>query len=157
MGPIELLKHQHRQVEALFEEIKASEGRERVRLCAKLAEDLTVHTALEEQIFYPEAKARGIDGVVERSVAAHNEVKEQVSLLLQLKQNDPRLLETVARIQFLVTKHVEEEERVLFPQFEAHEGDERMRTIGEQLERTQDDLRQQDLLQIAEAYPAAVL
>src|SRR6476620_11526262 len=98
MGPIELLKQQHRDAEALFEQIRGAEGGERVRLCAKLAEDLTVHANLEEQIFYPEAKARGLDTQIERAVVEHTEVKEQIALLLQLKQNDPRLLETVARI-----------------------------------------------------------
>src|SRR3954449_6480335 len=101
MGPIELLKQQHREAEALFEKIRSSEGGARVRLCAKLAEDLTVHANLEEQIFYPEAKARGLDVQIEKAVHEHMEVKEQISLLLQLKQKDPRLLETVARIEFL--------------------------------------------------------
>lgn len=151
MGPIELLKMQHREVEALFPKIRAAEGAERVRLCAKLAEDLTVHANLEELIFYPEAKARGIDHAVERSVHDHAEVKEQVALLLELKQNDPRLLETVARIEYLLAKHVEEEERVVFPQFEAREAPERMQTIHDAMTRAEDDLRQQDLLQLAEA------
>jgi len=146
MGPIDLLKRQHREVEELFEQIRQAEGGARARLCAKLAEDLTVHANLEEQIFYPEAAARGLETQVERSVHEHSEVKEQISLLLDLKHSDPRLLETVARIEFLVKKHVEEEERQMFPQFEAREAPERMQTIGEALERTEGDLRAQDLL-----------
>lgn len=155
MGPIELLRAQHQMIRELCEMIPRAEGGHRVALCAKLAEELTVHLHLEEGIFYPEAKARGIAAEIEKSVVEHEDVKELVSLMLTLKTNDPRLLETVARIGFLVGKHIEEEERVVFPRFLAHEDEARLATIGEQLARTQDDLRNEDVLAIAEAHPTA--
>lgn len=151
MGPIELLKSQHAQIKELCATIPRAEGRERISLCVKLAEELTVHVQLEETVFYPEARARGLDDLVEKSVFEHDEVKQLVALLLELKTQDPRLLETVARIEFLVGKHMEEEERVVFPRFEAHAAMDRMATLGAQMLRTEGDLRSRDVLEIAES------
>lgn len=151
MGPIELLKGQHVEIKALCASVQRAEGRERIALCVKLAEELTVHAQLEEGVFYPEAKARGLDDLVEKSIVEHDEVKQLVALLISLKTQDPRLLETLARIEFLVSQHMEEEERLVFPRFEAHAAMDRMATLGAQMQRTEGDLRAQDVLELAEA------
>ena len=54
MDPVKLLKKQHREVEALFKRIGKTEGAsERRRLMEEISAKLTLHTKLEEEIFYP--------------------------------------------------------------------------------------------------------
>ena len=54
MDPIQLLKKQHREVEALFKKIEKTRSAEQRRaLMAELASNLKLHMAIEEEIFYP--------------------------------------------------------------------------------------------------------
>jgi len=54
MDPVKMLKKQHREVEALFKRIgKTREASERRLLMDEISAKLTLHTQLEEEIFYP--------------------------------------------------------------------------------------------------------
>src|SRR5207245_8412942 len=54
MDPVKLLKKQHREVEALFKRVGKAEGApERRRLMDEIGAKLTLHTKIEEEIFYP--------------------------------------------------------------------------------------------------------
>src|SRR5215475_6800081 len=54
MKATDLLKKQHREVKGLFKKIKEAEGaRERQQLMGEIAQQLQLHTKLEEEIFYP--------------------------------------------------------------------------------------------------------
>ena len=57
-GAISLLKSDHREVEHLFEQFEAATGSARKKVIVqKIADALTVHTMIEEAIFYPPARA----------------------------------------------------------------------------------------------------
>jgi len=56
---IALLKADHRRVEELFEKFeKAKDGRRKRALAEEICTELAVHTTIEEEIFYPAARAR---------------------------------------------------------------------------------------------------
>jgi hemerythrin superfamily protein len=56
MKATDLLKRQHREVEALFEDIEAEEGEARAELVRELAAKLAAHMRIEEEVVYPLAR-----------------------------------------------------------------------------------------------------
>jgi len=56
---IALLKADHRKVEDLFDEFEAAKGAARKQaLVEKICAELSAHTVIEEEIFYPACRAR---------------------------------------------------------------------------------------------------
>ena len=53
---ITLLKADHRKVEALFEKYESARGR-KAEIAHQICLELTVHTIIEEEIFYPACRA----------------------------------------------------------------------------------------------------
>ncbi|QRN95517.1 hemerythrin domain-containing protein [Archangium violaceum] len=150
MSAIELLKQQHREVDDLFRRLKASDEDERISLLGKVAEALTIHAALEEQLFYPFAREQGVDGLIDESFQDHAEVKRLVSELLQVKQNDPRLMELCSRLERMVTEHVGQEERALFPKVESVANRDDLVSMRDDMQRAIDSWRNRELLRMAE-------
>ena len=52
MDAIALLKADHRKVEELFEKYEKSRGK-KAEIAQQICLELTVHTAIEEEFFYP--------------------------------------------------------------------------------------------------------
>ncbi|MFL5356887.1 hemerythrin domain-containing protein [Archangium sp.] len=150
MSAIELLKQQHREVDDLFQRLKASGGDERISLLGKVAEALTIHAALEEQFFYPFAREQGVDGLIDESFQDHAEVKQLISEILQVKQTDPRLGELCGRLERMVTEHVSHEETTLMPKVEAVANTGDLVSMRDDMQRAIDAWRNRELLRMAE-------
>ncbi len=150
MSAIELLKQQHREVDSLFQRIKASTGDERISLLGQVAEALTIHAALEEQYFYPFARQQGVDGLIDESFQDHAEVKQLLSEILQIKQTDPRLDELCLRLERMVTEHVGQEESALLPKVEAAADAEELVSMRDDMQQAIDNWRNKELLRMAE-------
>jgi hemerythrin superfamily protein len=150
VSAIELLKQQHREVDDLFQRLKASEGDERISLLGKVAEALTIHAALEEQFFYPYAREQGVDGLIDESFQDHAEVKQLISEILRVKQTDPRLDELCGRLERMVTEHVAQEESTLLPRVEAQADREELVSMREDMQQAIDSWRNRELLRMAE-------
>jgi hemerythrin superfamily protein len=150
VSAIDLLKMQHRQVEGLFQRIKASTGDEKVSLLGQVAEALTIHAALEEQYFYPFARQQGVEGLIDESFKEHAEVKQLLSEILKLKQTDPRLDELCGRLERRVTEHVSQEERSLLPQVEARAKRDELDSMRDDMQQAVDNWRNRELLRMAE-------
>ncbi len=150
MSAIELLKQQHQEVNDLFQRLKVSGEDERISLVGKVAEALTIHAALEEQLFYPFAREQGVDGLIDESFQDHAEVKRLVSEILQVKRSDPRLMELCMRLERMVTEHVGQEERVLLPKVEAVANREDLLSMRDDMQQAIDSWRNRELLRMAE-------
>ncbi|HEX8435336.1 hemerythrin domain-containing protein [Archangium sp.] len=150
MSAIELLKQQHREVDDLFQRIKASTGDERIALLGKVAEALTIHAALEEQYFYPFARQQGVDVLIDESFQDHAEVKQLISEILRVKQTDPRLEELCGRLERMVTEHVAQEESALLPKVEAVADGEALVSMRDDMQQAIDSWRNRELLRMAE-------
>jgi hemerythrin superfamily protein len=150
VSAIELLKQQHREVDDLFQRIKASAGDERISLLGKVAEALTIHAALEEQFFYPFAREQGVDGIIDESFKDHAEVKQLISEILQVKQTDPRLGELCGRLERMVTEHVSHEESTLMPKVEAVANTDDLVSMRDDMQQAIDVWRNRELLRMAE-------
>ena len=112
---IELLTQQHDEIEALLVEVAAT-GSESVRTGAlsELADKLTLHLAVEQELLYPAA-----DWMISRAVrtellAEHQEIKRVLADLIWLEQEDQRFARKLVSLQQLLQWHEAWQEDELF-------------------------------------------
>jgi hemerythrin superfamily protein len=148
---ITLLKQQHREVDALFTRIQNSKADdEKIQLLGQIAERLTIHAEIEERIFYPFARSKGIQDLVDHSLKEHMEAKRLISEMLQLKRSDPRVDQDVLQLIESVQHHVQKEENTFFPRLMTLVTQDDLMSLGGQMERMVEDLARQELLKLAE-------
>ena len=133
-----MLKHQHREVEALFKQLhKARLGSARRTVFEKVADALAVHAAIEEKHFYPAVKEKPTEEVLLESLEEHLAIKRVIADLLRLDGDDETFAAKVKVLEDEVTHHVEEEEETLFPRVEQMFDDEALESLGDAMEDTQ--------------------
>ena len=138
MNAITMLKHQHREVEALFKQLhKARLGSARRTVFEKVADALAVHSAIEEKHFYPAVKERSTEEILLESLEEHLAIKRVIADLLRLDGDDETFAAKVKVLEDEVTHHVEEEEETLFPRVEQMFDDEALESLGDAMEDTQ--------------------
>ena len=141
---IALLKEDHRRVEELFESFEKARGDERKqKLALEICKELTIHTILEEEIFYP-----ALDGKVEEDLLKESFVEHDAAKLLiaEIENGEPSEEFFDSKVKVLkeeIEHHVEEEEKRgegLFAQ--ARDADVDLDALGEQLARRKEQLVQ---------------
>ena len=132
---IQLLKSDHREVEALFEQFKKTKALDRKKtIVGKICDALTVHATIEEEIFYPQAREalkRSGRKLLDEAEVEHQGIKWKVK---ELKDADPGNDLYDAKVTVLeeyVRHHVKEEERDMFLRVRSTRLD--TAAIGEQL------------------------
>ena len=135
---IRVLTDDHRQVEELFVRFeKSGDGahKQRQDLVQRITEALSVHAAIEEEIFYPAARrsvADAADDVLE-ALEEHHLVK---LTLAELEMMDPSHERYGAKVTVLIENvrhHVKEEEGELFPTVRKALDPAQLRKIGDDL------------------------
>jgi hemerythrin-like domain-containing protein len=140
MDAITLLKSDHRTVEELFKKYEATGDRARKTrraLVDKMIQALSMHAAIEEQVFYPGARAavEGTTEVVLESLEEHHIVKWTLSELEKLDPSDERFHAKVTVLIESVRHHVKEEEGELFPKVRKALSRSALQELGERMER----------------------
>jgi hemerythrin superfamily protein len=109
---IALLETDHHRVEELFREYKsAGDADAKFHLAQVICMELTLHTMVEEEIFYPAfAKATGDEEMLEHALKEHQEVKDLIARV----PNTDNLDGTIEAIRQHVMHHVEEERKGMF-------------------------------------------
>ncbi|MFC4116385.1 hemerythrin domain-containing protein [Nonomuraea zeae] len=140
MDAIVLLKEDHKTVEALFKRFEKAGDRahaEKRRLVDTITKELVTHAYIEEEVFYPEARAKvpeTSDHVLE-SVEEHHVVVWMLSELKDLDPADERFDAKVTVLIENVRHHVEEEEKDWFPQVRAAMGRKELQELGERMDK----------------------
>ncbi|HYI01822.1 hemerythrin domain-containing protein [Hyalangium sp.] len=150
MDALAMLKQQHREVDELFDRIQQAEADEKITLLGQISEKLTIHATIEERHFYPFCMRMGIQDMVDQSMQDHADVKQLIAEILQMKRSDPRLEQEVHQLMMSVQAHVKEEEDTLFPRLMSVAEEEDLRTVGVEMQRSMEELSQQELLKLAE-------
>jgi hemerythrin superfamily protein len=114
---VAMLREDHRKVSALFEEFeKARSASRKKQIVATICHELTVHTTLEEEIFYPAFKAAMKDKeLVPEAQVEHQSVKD---LIAQVQDQEPGGEDYDAKVKVMgefVKHHVKEEQNEMFP------------------------------------------
>ena len=141
MDAIELLEEQHREVEALFEEIEqASDAEEKRDLFEEIADQLTVHALIEERHFYPAVKEKRTEDILLESLEEHLSIKRLLADLLKLSPEDEQFDAKLKVLQEQVEHHVEEEEGELFPKVRKILDKEMLQAVAQEMTATQEQL-----------------
>jgi hemerythrin superfamily protein len=125
ISAIELLKHDHREVEALFEEYEDLEDDDaKQELAEKICTSLRVHTQIEEEIFYPAAReATGDEDLLDEAVVEHASAKHLIEEIESMAAGEDLYDAKVRVLGEQIRQHVKEEEEELFPEVEDSEMD----------------------------------
>jgi len=117
---IAMLIEDHQKVQKLFKTFERTEDQEQQQqLATQICNELTVHTQLEEQVFYPAAREaldeEEID-LVEEATVEHQVAKELVEKIKQSRPHDEEYCALLTVLGEYVNHHIEEEQKELFPQ-----------------------------------------
>ena len=102
---LELLTAQHGDIDALLTSIaQAPNPGRRSQMITELADQLTIHLAVEQELFYP-----AVSMLSEDILAEHVEIKRALADLLWRESDDERDGHTLARLNALFSAHVRQE------------------------------------------------
>lgn len=112
----------HKRVKSLFKEfatLKAKRGgkqEEKTELVKRICRELKVHTAIEEQIFYPAVREQIADeDLMDEALVEHAGAKDLVEQLEGMNVDDDLYDAKVTVLGEQIEHHVEEEEGTMFP------------------------------------------
>jgi len=133
--PIAKLTADHREVKRLFREFEGKGDRAvkaKATLYEEIAEALTTHTALEEEVFYPGVRSVAEEMVAE-SLEEHQQVKTLLADLAGLEPSDERFDAKMTVLIENVEHHAEEEEKEMFPRVKRALSATQLRSLGTQM------------------------
>jgi hemerythrin superfamily protein len=121
---IGMLIADHKRVARLFAQVKRLDDEEidegKAALVERICQELTIHTRLEEEIFYPAAReATQDDDQLDEAWVEHAGAKELIAQLLGASPADDFYDARVTVLNEQIDHHVDEEEGSLFPKVRA--------------------------------------
>ena len=138
MDAITLLRQDHKNVEKLFkrfEKVGDKAYATKRAIVDSIIEELSVHAAIEEQLFYPVTRATvpGTENIVLESLEEHHIVKWVLSELESMSPENERFDAKVAVLMEAVRHHVVEEEGEYFPKVRDELGRKALNELGDAL------------------------
>lgn len=132
---IEVLSAEHREVERLFAELEARFGSAAAEVedtARQVVIRLVQHSVAEEVHLYPLVRETLDDGdaIAEREIFEHDEAERTMKRLEALPARSGDFWITYRILTNLVSQHVGEEEKYLFPRLAAAVSKEHRETIG---------------------------
>lgn len=118
---IKLLTADHAEVHALFKKYSAlcendADGEQRGPLAEQICLLLTVHLAIEEEIFYPEAREAGVEEpLLDEAEVEHSSVKDLIAQIRSMEPDDDLYDAKVKVLGEYIEHHVKEEQDEMFP------------------------------------------
>ena len=139
---IDLLKQDHDRVERAFKQFEKMDRHDADacrRLIRSVCEDLKVHTALEEEVFYP-ALRQAIDDqdLMNEAAVEHETAKMLIEQLDNMAADDPSYYATFTVLGEYVRHHVKEEQGEMFPEAKKSKLD--LAALGERMRSRKDEL-----------------
>ncbi len=132
---IALLKADHRKVEELFEKFeKAKSDSVKTSLVQQICTELSVHTAIEEEIFYPACTGQIEDDTLTEAYVEHDGAKVIIAELLASSPDNEFYDSKVKVLSEQIKHHVKEEEMRAEGMFaQARDAGLDMDALGEQM------------------------
>ncbi len=138
MNAIDLLKQDHRKVEGLFTQFEqAATPQQKREIVNEIVRDLSVHAAIEEEVFYPavkEALAQRGEQLVGESLHEHGEMKRLLADLDTAAPDAPEFDQMVLKLKQDVEHHVGEEEGEVMPELSRQVDMDILADLGGELE-----------------------
>jgi hypothetical protein len=109
---VALLKADHRKVEELFEKFESARGEGRKKaLAEEICLELTVHTRIEEDVFYPACEGAVEEDLLKEAYVEHDAAKLLIAEIEAGGPNDEFYDAKVKVLSEMIKHHVEEEEQ----------------------------------------------
>jgi hypothetical protein len=145
MKATDLLEEQHREVRALFKRLEGeSSAVEQRKLFDDITRNLVAHDAIERELFYPECEAKlGMDDILGEALVEHGVVEFCLFEADEAKPEQFKYKCTVLRE--MLDHHIDEEEDELFPKVEKALGDERLVSLGQEMQARFEKVKQSDV------------
>src|SRR5688500_12809302 len=138
---IEVLEHDHREVEEMFKELESLRGASTEEDKARrkeLTEDVTIelvrHSVAEEVLVYPKVADKVSGEEVEHAREEHAEADESLQRLEQLDADDPSFDDELAELMKEIRHHIEDEEGEMFAHMREAIDQEELRNLGARVE-----------------------
>jgi hemerythrin superfamily protein len=137
MSILSVLKAEHTKVDTLFSEIElTSLAEKKLEYFDQLYSDLITHAVAEQKSFYePLSRLEELSNVIHHFISDHADIKEQLSALQNLDPSTSDFRVQIAQLQRLVTRHVDEEENVVFPQVKERMSESRLQEMAADFKR----------------------
>src|SRR4051795_7384279 len=138
---IEVLEHDHREVEQMFQELESLRGAATDQAKARrkdLAEQVTIelvrHSVAEEVLVYPKVEREVDAEEAEHARKEHAEAEETLARLEKLDADDPAFDDELATLMAEIRHHIEEEEGEMFAHMRQVIDADELRKLGASVE-----------------------
>jgi len=133
VSALELLEADHQEVDGFFDEYETLEDAgEKERMALKICLALTVHTQIEEEIFYLAAReAIEKSELIDEAIVEHASAKQLIAEIEEMDTGDELYDAKVKVLGEQVRHHIEEEEDELFQEVKNSELD--LEALGEKM------------------------
>src|ERR671929_1178679 len=118
---IEILEHDHREVEEMFKELESLRGASteeqrsrRKDLADQVTIELVRHSVAEEVLVYPMVESKVSSEEVEHAREEHAEAEETLQRLEKLDADDPAFDDELATLMGEIRHHISDEEGRMF-------------------------------------------
>lgn len=116
---ITMLIADHKKVKALFEQFEKLSDRSKVnkkKIADQICLELTIHTQIEEQVFYPAIRGPIKDqGLMDEALVEHASAKELIAEIMDMGPGDDLYNAKIKVLSEQIEHHVGEEEGDMFP------------------------------------------
>jgi hemerythrin HHE cation binding domain-containing protein len=142
---IALLKADHKKVASLFAQFEAAKGAERrKRLATQICTELTIHTTIEEEIFYPAfLDATGERDIHHEAEVEHEGAKNLIAEIEGMDSGDEYYDAKVTVLREMIKHHVNEEEKRGGMFAKARSSDMDLGELGERLRKRKEEIMQE--------------
>ena len=134
---IELLEHDHREVEQMFAEYEQATSKgDKETLRDRIIIELVRHSEAEEQAVYPVMRKHLDDGdrLIEHEIDEHSKAERIMKELDTMSADDPQFGVLMTQLMTSIKEHIAEEENVAFPQFRTKVSAEELQKLGATVE-----------------------
>lgn len=139
-----LLEQDHREVEDLFEKFEKLTDRAKVskkKIADEICNELTVHTQVEEEIFYPAVRgaSKEMEDMIDEAIVEHASAKDLIGQIQSMEADEDLYDAKVKVLQEQVEHHVEEEEKEMFTKVRKLGLD--LEGLGQQMQQRKEQLK----------------
>ena len=138
---IEVLEHDHREVEEMFAELESLRGAateeaqtRRKELTEQVTIELVRHSVAEEVLVYPKVEDKVSAEEVEHARKEHAEAEETLQRLEKLDADDPAFDDELATLMGEIRHHIEDEEGEMFAHMRQVMDADELRKLGSRVE-----------------------
>ncbi len=138
---IEILEHDHREVEQMFAELESLRGasteeakERRKALAEQVTIELVRHSVAEEVLVYPKVDAKVSKEEADHAREEHAQAEETLQRLEKLDADDPSFDDELATLMKEIRHHIEDEEGEMFAHMRERIDQDELRSLGKRVE-----------------------